>query len=106
MGRFPFIIRLCPRNARERFRGTFHCYFRSERAALGGVDGDSAQKILQRLLVGGAADVQLLQDLVLRSPLKKAHPQQICPHGVVRLIVVDALINGTLPAAVSGVRAQ
>lgn len=60
MERFPFIIRLCPRNARERFRGTFHCCFRSERAALGGVDGDSAQKILQRLLVGGAADVQLL----------------------------------------------
>lgn len=56
MGSFP----LCPRYARERFRGTFHCYFRSERAALGGVDGDSAQKILQRLLVGGAADVQLL----------------------------------------------
>ena len=32
----------------------------SERAALGGVDSDGAQKILQRLLVGGAADVQLL----------------------------------------------
>ena len=32
----------------------------SERAALGGVDGDGAQKILQRLLVGGAANVQLL----------------------------------------------
>ena len=32
----------------------------SERTALGGVDGDGAQKILQRLLVGGAANVQLL----------------------------------------------
>ena len=42
------------------FWGTFHCYFRSERAALSGVDGDGAQEILQRLLVGGAADVQLL----------------------------------------------
>ena len=48
--------------------------FCSERAALGGVDSDGAQKILQRLLVGGAADVQLLQDLVLRALLKKAHP--------------------------------
>ena len=39
------------------------CFFTvicSERTALGGIDGDGAQKILQRLLVGGAADVQLL----------------------------------------------
>ena len=51
---------LCPRNVRRPFLGTFHCCFRSERTALGGIDGDGAQKILQRLLVGGAADVQLL----------------------------------------------
>ena len=54
------VLWLYPRNARGRFSGALFTAIGSERAALGGVDGDGAQKVLQRLLVGGTADVQLL----------------------------------------------
>ena len=54
------MIIICAPETSVDVSGALFAVIRSERTALGGVDGDGAQKILQRLLVGGAADVQLL----------------------------------------------
>ncbi len=50
----------CTPKTSANISGTLFTVVCSERTALGGVDSDGAQKVLQRLLVGGAADVQLL----------------------------------------------
>ena len=54
------LVYVCTPKTSANISGTLFTVVCSERTALGGVDSDGAQKVLQRLLVGGAADVQLL----------------------------------------------
>lgn len=93
------VLWLCHRNDRERFWGTFHgCLLRTRRA------GRRRQRWCSK---GPATPSGRWCGRCAAAPrsrppgaAQKAHSQQVCPHGVVRLIVVEALINGALPAAV------